>query len=200
MGAAIADIDRDGRPDVISGRAWYRNAPDGTWPRHPLTTLAPAVDTFFADHSKVSVLDLDGDGRLDVFATIFADSRESKVFAFLAPPDPVAQDGRRSRSTPARSGACTARASGDFDGSARVQIMVGEPYSAGSASGATRRRGLRLPPARRRERIARHGRRRASTRSAPSRPQVVDVDGDGFRTSWATRATRRTPIRAPSAG
>jgi hypothetical protein len=135
MGAAVADIDRDGRLDVLSGRAWYRNEPGGTWPRFPLTTLAPVVDTFFTDHSKLSVLDLDGDGRLDVFATIFADSRESKVFAFLAPPDPVHQAWTAVEVDAGPLWGVHSQGVGDFDGSRRVQVMVGEPYSAGFGFG-----------------------------------------------------------------
>jgi len=133
MGAAVADIDGDGRLDVVSGRAWYRN--DGAWTRHPLTTLEPEVDTFFADHSKVSVLDLDGDGRLDVFATIFADSRESKVFAFLAPRDPLQQPWTAVEVDAGPLWGVHSQGVGDFDGSGRVQVMVGEPYSAGFGFG-----------------------------------------------------------------
>jgi hypothetical protein len=70
MGAAVADVDRDGRPDVVAGRAWYRLG-GGTWSRFPYTTLKDTRDGRFDDFEKVSVLDLDGDGRLDVFATLF---------------------------------------------------------------------------------------------------------------------------------
>src|SRR6185503_15468030 len=66
QGAAVADVDRDGRLDVVAGRAWYRNTPGTppTWQRVPLTTLRDEADPRFDDYAKVSVMDLDDDGRL----------------------------------------------------------------------------------------------------------------------------------------
>src|SRR5262249_50723475 len=91
MGADVADIDRDGRPDVVAGRAWYRLSGGTTWSRFPYTTLQDTHDGRFNDFEKVSVLDLDADGRLDVFATLFTDGREGQVYAFLPPPAPPQQ-------------------------------------------------------------------------------------------------------------
>ena len=135
MGAAVADIDGDGRLDVLSGRAWYRNEADGAWTRYPFTTLAPSADPFFVDHSKLSVLDMDGDTRPDVFATLFADSRASEVYAFFAPPDPLRQPWRAVRVDGGPLWGVHSQGVGDFDGSGRIQVMVGEPYSAGFGFG-----------------------------------------------------------------
>ena len=134
MGAEAADIDRDGAPDVVAGRAWYRREDDGSWTRHPFTTLEDSADSRFNDYAKVSVLDIDGDGRLDVFATLFADAREGQVYAFLAPPDP------RDAWTAVQVDAgplfgVHSQAPGSFDGSSRVQVMVGETNIGGFGFG-----------------------------------------------------------------
>jgi hypothetical protein len=58
---ALADIDGDGRLDIVSGDSWYR-APD--WTKHTFRTIGYAnqyVDVF-SDHA----LDVNGDGRPDI--------------------------------------------------------------------------------------------------------------------------------------
>src|SRR5262245_6039302 len=133
MGAAVADIDRDGRPDVVAGRAWYRLS-GGTWSRFPYTTLNDTSDGRFDDFEKVSVLDIDGDGRLDVFATLFTDSREGQVYAFLAPPDPTTE-WTAVQIDPGPLFGVHSQAVGDFDGTSRPQIMVGETNIGGFGFG-----------------------------------------------------------------
>jgi hypothetical protein len=133
MGADVADIDRDGRPDVVAGRAWYRLS-GGMWSRFPYTTLQDTSDRRFDDFEKVSVLDLDGDGRLDVFATLFTDSREGQVYAFLAPPDPT-KTWTAVQIDPGPLFGVHSQAVGEFDGTSRPQIMVGETNIGGFGFG-----------------------------------------------------------------
>jgi VCBS repeat protein len=134
MGAAVADIDRDGRPDVVAGRAWYRLSGGTTWSRFPYTTLNDNSDGRFDDFEKVNVLDLDGDGRLDVFATLFTDSREGQVYAFLAPPDPTTT-WTAVQIDPGPLFGVHSQAVGAFDGTSRPQIMVGETNIGGFGFG-----------------------------------------------------------------
>ena len=85
MGAVVADIDGDGRLDVVVGRSWYRNAGAGRWARYPYTTMDSSVYPEFDDFAKVAVLDLNGDGKLDIVASLFAESPAGRLYAFLAP-------------------------------------------------------------------------------------------------------------------
>lgn len=61
FGLAFEDLDGDGVRDIVSGRYWYRNPGGdmtGAWIR---TEIDPTTDAML-------VLDVDGDGRLDVIA------------------------------------------------------------------------------------------------------------------------------------
>jgi hypothetical protein len=124
MGTAVADIDRDGRPDVVAGMAWYHLS-GGTWTKHPYTTFQGTSDPRFNDYARVSVLDLNGDGRLDIFATLFTESRQGQVYAFLAPPDPTTAWTAVPIDPGPLFGVHT-QAVGQFDGTSRPQIVVGE--------------------------------------------------------------------------
>jgi len=180
MGAAAADIDGDGRADVVVGRAWYRNEASGAWTRYPITDLVPQTDTFFVDHSKISVLDLDGDGRPDVFATIFADSRESHVFAFLAPVDPLRQPWTPVEVDAGPLWGVHSQGVGDFDGSGAVQIMVGEPFSAGFGFGNNPSPEVYVYRLLGSARDAGAWERTLVDRIGTFEAQVTDVDGDGL--------------------
>jgi len=72
------------------------------------------------------VLDLDGDGRPDIVATLYADTPIGEVYAFLAPPDPAHDPWT---ALPLDTGplfGVHGQAAAAFDGSARPQIMVAE--------------------------------------------------------------------------
>lgn len=59
-GFAVADVDGDGRLELIAGQAWYRPPahPGGTWTRHVF------VEGFFSP--RVAVADFNRDGRLEI--------------------------------------------------------------------------------------------------------------------------------------
>lgn len=56
-GVAIADLDHDGRNEVIFGCSWYKYV-DGAWERHPF------ADDYIT--TLVAVGDIDGDGRVEI--------------------------------------------------------------------------------------------------------------------------------------
>ncbi len=63
---ATADLDRDGRPDFITGRSraeivWYRMAKPGSWTRHRLGEQSPS-------DVGGAAIDVDGDGWIDFVA------------------------------------------------------------------------------------------------------------------------------------
>ena len=61
---AIADFNRDGRPDIFSGDAWYENP---TWKRHEVRHLKE-YGTYLASLSDLP-LDVDGDGNIDIVSS-----------------------------------------------------------------------------------------------------------------------------------
>ena len=58
---AVADLNNDGRKDIISGNSWYE-APD--WVKHKLRTLEYTGG--YADAFNDFAMDVDGDGWVDV--------------------------------------------------------------------------------------------------------------------------------------
>jgi hypothetical protein len=134
MGAAAADIDGDGAPDLVAGRAWYA-FDGGAWTRQAFTELQNDADRRFDDFTKVDVLDLDRDGRLDVFATLFTDAREGQVWAFFAPADPRTEAWTGVQLDPGPLFGVHSQAVADFDGTGRVQVMVGETNVGGFGFG-----------------------------------------------------------------
>lgn len=59
--AAVADLNNDGRPDIISGDSWYE-APN--WIKHPLRELE--FTSNYVDNFTDIAMDVDGDGWIDV--------------------------------------------------------------------------------------------------------------------------------------
>jgi hypothetical protein len=198
MGQAIADVDRDGIPDVVVGRAWYRNDGAGNFTKHPFTALTDTAYPLFSDSSRLAVVDLDGDGRLDVFATLFTDGRAGRVMAFLAPADPARDAWRAVDIDPGPFWGLHSLAVADFDGSGRFQAVIAEMNHAGFGFGhnpapdvlAYRLLGAADDP-------AGWERTQVDARSGAADAGAADVDGDGrpdvvsHEVDWSSPDPRR---------
>jgi hypothetical protein len=191
QGNAMADVDRDGRLDIVAGRGFYRNLGGDpvAWQRVPLTTLVDDADRRFDDYAKVDILDLDGDGRLDVFATLFADSAEGQVWAFFQPADAVNEPWTAVQIDPGPLFGVHSQGVGSFDGTARAaghgrrnehRRLRLRAESVAPRSTCTGAWDARDPSGWERNLVDTHGTHEA---------QVVDLDGDGYATSPATRRT-----------
>jgi hypothetical protein len=84
-GIAAADVDGDGRPDLVLADkhhiVWYQNP---TWRKHVLAERLTPLD-----HVCVAAADLDGDGRAEIAAGAGwnpGDTRTSGALFFLRPP------------------------------------------------------------------------------------------------------------------
>ena len=121
-GLKVADIDRDGRPDVVVNQTWFRNP--GTLSDPSAWQAIEYCPSWHWPHAYLDVADVNGDGRIDIV---------------MAPAEPVGQTFRLSWcEAPALAGgawtehvvdpqvesAMHALATGDFDGDGRVDLAT----------------------------------------------------------------------------
>jgi hypothetical protein len=77
-GSAVADVNRDGKLDIIAGTHWFE-APD--YIPHPVRDIPQVMTEFFANNGDLAY-DVDGDGWVDV---ISGGWMESELFWFKNP-------------------------------------------------------------------------------------------------------------------
>lgn len=63
-GCAVADVDKDGKLDIVSGTHWYQS-PD--YVPHPIRDIPQTMTEFYANNADL-VYDVDGDGWIDVIS------------------------------------------------------------------------------------------------------------------------------------
>src|SRR3990167_5965895 len=91
MGLAVGDINGDDKLDFASGRNWFKNngGSSPTFTKYALSNIQPPseVTTRFYDYSTVDLIDMNNDGKLDLFAVLFAETLYAKAYAFIQPSD-----------------------------------------------------------------------------------------------------------------
>jgi hypothetical protein len=86
-GLLAADIDGDGRPELLAGQSWYRRTANGAWERHVF------AEGFVSP--RLAAADFDADGKLEIILSEGDASWNGRPFARLArffrPDDPTAR-------------------------------------------------------------------------------------------------------------
>lgn len=117
-GLALADVDRDGLPDLIAGSSWYR-AP--AWERRPLRELKQ--DQEFAHNNGDLALDVDGDEWVDVISGSWF---EDEVYWYRNPGrEGLARKEEWKRHLIGKMGHCEGKLLHDFDGDGLPDLVLG---------------------------------------------------------------------------
>ena len=116
---AVADVDGDGKLELIAGRSWYRLLASGEWERH--------VYTEDFDGERVVAADFDGDGRPEIaLCEVSADFGQTYGRLALLRPGADPEDLWEAEVLREQLVDAHSLQVADFDGDGRPDIYVGE--------------------------------------------------------------------------
>ena len=127
-GMEVADLDRDGDPDIVLGGYWVETPSDplkGKWAIHNIDEKWWNQDTgdWRDNCCKVAVADVNGDGRLDVILS-HSEKPGYPVSWYEAPPDP--KKGEWREHVIGQVDYCHSLKAADFDGDGDIDVLAAE--------------------------------------------------------------------------
>lgn len=175
-GLAVADLDRDGDPDIVIGGTWFETIREGgqvRWQAHGFAE--------FHRNATVAVADFNRDGRLDVaLAPSELAGQQYRLSWFEAPANPRTPSWREHRLADPLEAVVHSLAAADFDRDGRMDLAFAEMHQGADPDevGVLLNRGSDHPW----EKVV------VSTTGSHGL-QVLDVDGDGapdlFGANWS---------------
>ncbi len=137
-GVAVADLNRDGKMDIVAGYVWYQ-APN--WKMHSLLAEPPKYDPKRYSNSFCTFAqDLNDDGWTDV---IVVDFPGTPTWWFENPGKASARPWKKHTLTPVTNNESPQFA--DLDGDGRLEFLFGEAPDTKSADGPERRMAFATP-------------------------------------------------------
>lgn len=120
-GLKMADVNDDGRMDIITNAHWYENSGDmSQWKEHRFT------DTWTWPNTYIDVADINGDGRLDILhSPAELANNHYRISWFEAPQDRTALWEEHVVADSIET-ICHSIGSGDFDADGMMDIVVAE--------------------------------------------------------------------------
>jgi hypothetical protein len=130
-GMDVADMDRDGDPDIVLNGYWMETPDDplgGTWAKHDFdkkwyTQKTGKKGAWYDNNCKVAVADMNADGCLDTVIDQ-AEDKDYPISWYQAPPDP--RDGKWIEHVISQVNKCHSLKVADFDNDGDLDVFAAE--------------------------------------------------------------------------